>query len=766
MAGSRSSKTLTLLAAALAASTVFAAPPEPVAIYGTGLNGEGNKIYRILLNSGNKSELFATLPSDPSTDNQSPNGIAVDQPRGLIYYSVDEDANTSTPDKLYAISLETPVGTQASPVLIGELESVANGAAMYEGDYFYLNNGTNEWRRVVLGLNDDDEVVVQDEAPYCTGGDPRGYGLGDVAGLQGVMYASVRQKQFTGTGSDTEFKFVKVDLSSGTGGVCSYTEFPQTIPRQMQLAWGVDYKLYGYDPEDKLLYVIDKDTGARSAGPDYAPGSAGLGLVGMSDIDSLPPEARVAITKKTNGTDNNDAESTGPEITVGDEVTWTYEIANAGQLELTDVTVTDDEIADDQNAITCDADLDGSLAGESGNVIQTLGVGESTFCEATGTAVLGPYSNIGTVTADYTSQFDPVGDTVTDSDSDKYVGVEEEESHDVALLVLDRDSIYDSSRCYKYKYGRCYKFRKDDPDDEDGDDDDDRKAPKSKKGQTLGSLKSWNSSELGSSDFGKRSVLPYFNNPSNFGTTVTLATGSVYKHSKYGSSEGWLAPDCIPQKWLSGAAENDNTCMTGGDREQGINNFLFNGFTSYAGAPSSTSIPGRRLQTVAQVLPLRARGLKLLEGTKVCAVVYDGDIEVSYKDKHGKKYDYESRDKDDKGSKYGQEFCAADNNVPGSHKSKKDDAPCIRGDLAGKTFGIVAFEVIEARDRDCKYCLPDVDVKVLDPAQTCNNMLLYNAPVPNGPKYPKDIAVDPLYDQVGYKKYRSLYYEPSLDLLF
>ena len=51
-------------------------------------------------------------------------------------------------------------------------------------------------------------------------------------------------------------------------------------------------------------------------------------------------------------------------------------------------------------------------------------------------------------------------------------------------------------------------------------------------------------------------------------------------------------------------------------------------------------------------------------------------------------------------------------------------------------------------------------------AGTCNDVVLYNAPVPSGETLPRDTVVNPLYDATGALKYRSLKYSPSSDLLY
>ena len=702
MTRSSSSRLGTLIAALCTSSALWATTPvtaPPVYIYGTGLNGDGDKIYRIQINSENKSEVFATLSGgDPAlAETNSPNGIAVDKVRGLIFYSVDHDADTATPDKLYSIPLNTTLGGVATPTLRGTViedanapaeQEVANGAAMYEGDYYYLKNRTNKWYKAIL----DDDGNVVDNVIACTAGDATGYGLGDITGLQGVLYGSVRDIGATDSGADTEFKFISLNLKT-----CTLTEYSQPgLPRQMQLAWGVDYLLYGYDPADKLLYLINKDTGARTAGPDYTTGAGSIGLVAMSDVDSLPPEARVMLTKLTNGDDNEQDWPDVPEITEGEAVTWTYEVENAGQLELTNVTVTDNKVA--SASIICDDDGDTLIeAGETDNIISTLPVDSRTTCEAEGTATVGQYENTGTVVAEYTSQLTGAG-TVEDEDFDRYVGVVDEDTDAASFIIINHRAI-----------------RKDTQVNKDG-------------GSIGPRTGTWTTADVGGKAKGKRGILPYFAN--NVGRTITILAGHV-------GFEAWFSPSCVPNKWLSPATrDQDNTCLAPGsaDFTTAINNYFFFGQTPYTGAPQSvpasagSSVDEKKLDNIPYVLPLRARGLKGLEGKKVCAVLYDA-------------------------------------NVPSLYNPVE---PKITGDLKGFTYGIAAFEVLTATPRDKGHsavtcarekCLPEMTIKILDPAEICNDLELGDAPVPNHRVVPGDwYQVNPLYDTVGPNGYRALFY--------
>ncbi len=121
-----------------------------------------------------------------------------------------------------------------------------------------------------------------------------------------------------------------------------------------------------------------------------------LAIYSCSPI-GMGQESSIHLEKLTNGVDADTGP--GPMLRVGDTVTWTYIVTNTGQSVLNEIEVTDNQSV----SVTCPAD--------------ELGPGESMICNASGTAQLGPYANLGTVTAQ-----DENGRGVTDSDPSHYFG--------------------------------------------------------------------------------------------------------------------------------------------------------------------------------------------------------------------------------------------------------------------------------------------------------------------------------------------------------
>ncbi|MGQ7311154.1 DUF7507 domain-containing protein [Microbacterium arabinogalactanolyticum] len=126
----------------------------------------------------------------------------------------------------------------------------------------------------------------------------------------------------------------------------------------------------------------------------------------------------IDIEKSTNGQDADDPD--GPLIASGGDVRWTYVVTNTGTVPLTAVTVVDDKV--DAADIDC--------SGTGSNVIAgPLAPGATFTCLAAGTAVVGQYANIGSVSAIGPATTDVDGQTVagaevTDEDPSHYFGVQ------------------------------------------------------------------------------------------------------------------------------------------------------------------------------------------------------------------------------------------------------------------------------------------------------------------------------------------------------
>jgi uncharacterized repeat protein (TIGR01451 family) len=138
---------------------------------------------------------------------------------------------------------------------------------------------------------------------------------------------------------------------------------------------------------------------------EHVPGDAAK----VFGANCQPTGASVQIKKATNGQDADEAP--GPTVTVGSQVTWTYVVTNTGTVPLSGVSVADKP----NGPVACPK--------------SSLAASESMTCTATGKAILGQYTNVGTVTASWASG------TVTDDDLSHYFGQapKEEEGPKVQL---------------------------------------------------------------------------------------------------------------------------------------------------------------------------------------------------------------------------------------------------------------------------------------------------------------------------------------------
>lgn len=120
----------------------------------------------------------------------------------------------------------------------------------------------------------------------------------------------------------------------------------------------------------------------------------------------------VHIEKSTNGQDADT--TTGPLIAVGGAVTWEYVVTNTGNTQLDSVVVTDDR------------GVSISFIGGDTDADNRLDIAETWTYRATGTAVAGQYSNVGTVVGNPVNENGadiPDVPNVTDTDPSNYFGV-------------------------------------------------------------------------------------------------------------------------------------------------------------------------------------------------------------------------------------------------------------------------------------------------------------------------------------------------------
>lgn len=185
------------------------------------------------------------------------------------------------------------------------------------------------------------------------------------------------------------------------------------------------------------------------------------------------------------------------------------------------------------------------------------------------------------------------------------------------------------------------------------------------------------------SDLALRHPLRFFD--ARIGDTITLHTGQV-------GDEGWFAVKTIPESWTSTGPTAD-----------GLRNFLGNPSAPYphnvGWGLGTGDDPEVLLDKIPFVTPLRATGLAMLVGRRICAVVYDSDVSINYDP--------------------------------------------LEGSLKGENLGTVALEVLDVRRLFgfSSSSLPEVDVEILDAADVCESELdlFLDAPEPFSSSEPFDI---------------------------
>jgi hypothetical protein len=103
------------------------------------------------------------------------------------------------------------------------------------------------------------------------------------------------------------------------------------------------------------------------------------------------PIPEITVEKLTNGHDADDAP--GPSIAPGEAITWTYIVTNTGSVDLTDITLEDDQ----EGSVGCPRNA--------------LVPQESMTCTVNAIATAGEYTNLATASALY--------ETVVVSDTDR-----------------------------------------------------------------------------------------------------------------------------------------------------------------------------------------------------------------------------------------------------------------------------------------------------------------------------------------------------------
>jgi uncharacterized repeat protein (TIGR01451 family) len=147
-----------------------------------------------------------------------------------------------------------------------------------------------------------------------------------------------------------------------------------------------------------------------SCGGTWSAGD-GEGLSDSASYYGLNPE--IELTKLTNGSD-------GPDLLQGQAITWTYDVKNIGNVDLTGVAVSDSP-SQTITAINGTGIYSAYNSGDT-NHDGVLSQGETWHFQATGTAIAGSYSNIATATTNAVTDGCSDSVTPTATDGSSYTG--------------------------------------------------------------------------------------------------------------------------------------------------------------------------------------------------------------------------------------------------------------------------------------------------------------------------------------------------------
>lgn len=364
-----------------------------------------------------------------------------DQTGGKYYLATDASALQAIFDAINAAINTAPSNvdvhemTQAYMVGEGGFSITPNTAA----DPSYI------WNNIATSVGDGDEFLEQGEiwtVTFTVGSNKVG-NLQDIQDLTGawVYYdlegAGVDQKvqipqdTVNVVESVPELALEKTGTFSDTNGD-GYAQPGEVIQYEFKVTNTGDVQLTGITITDsKVSNILCSGTAALAPGESTT--CTGTYAVTQDDINAgsvynlataasdqtkevtddvtvtLPQNPALSIVKLTNGED-------GATILVGAPVTWTYRVTNTGNVDLTNIIVTDDKFADPIGSIT------------------SLPVGASETLDQKGTAIAGAYSNTGSATSTF-------GDAqITTSDGSSYFGVTPKV--DIEKYVKDADGVW------------------------------------------------------------------------------------------------------------------------------------------------------------------------------------------------------------------------------------------------------------------------------------------------------------------------------------
>ena len=210
--------------------------PEPPCIpidliFGVKGNGE---LWEIDMSEG--TEVLLAEVINLSGNSAWPNGIAFDPVNERLYYADGNDRQT-----VYFYDFET-----GNNIWAGEAEGIIAGAEIAQGAYWYVENGTNKFKKVTLG---DDGLIT---------GETLAKMLDDSHNFGDLAIAPDGQTLYGHSNTSLGDALFTIDLDDNY----AYNVIKSPMGLNLQIAFGADGKLYGVSGEPKW-YEINLITGER-----------------------------------------------------------------------------------------------------------------------------------------------------------------------------------------------------------------------------------------------------------------------------------------------------------------------------------------------------------------------------------------------------------------------------------------------------------------------------------------------------------------------
>lgn len=254
-------------------SYIVTLPGGDSSFYGIGRDG-AKTLYRLDPLTG-AGDVITTLGSLTVSGNiAGPNGLACDSANGLLYYTT-YPGNAS----LYVYDLETGVqknlGLLSSKLSSGSVPLEIACADFYEGNYYFIDGGGSGYTDDLYKVSFDSygNISAVTKIADISGDFAAKWGFyGDIAIKDGAIYGY--GKNFNAANDPYEFFKVNCD---GTG--FEYIKKP-AYGFSLQLAFGADRVLYGYDLNGRDYYAINLENGSLTSK------ALNCGINGFNDMAS------------------------------------------------------------------------------------------------------------------------------------------------------------------------------------------------------------------------------------------------------------------------------------------------------------------------------------------------------------------------------------------------------------------------------------------------------------------------------------------------